>query len=341
MKKYFLKAAGIASLLLFLIGPARSQDKVEKDKDTPKPEKMDREDEIIIRSKGDKDGKVTVEIKDGQVFINGKPVNEYVDDGLSVELRKVPFGDHVIAFGPSSPFRDGGWNYKYKGELSEGNRAFLGVSSNKATGGGAEITEVTKESAAEKIGLKKGDVILKIDETKIETPGDLVKTIRSKKPGDKVVVTYKRDGKEQKATAELGKSDNVFYWKNFDMPDMHENFDLVVPPPAMADGMGKYPRIYSFNSRNPKIGIRAQDREDGKGVKVIDVDDDSPAAKAGIKEGDVITQFDGKNISSANELAELARANGTKTPVKIKINRAGKPMDIEVKIPKKLKTAEL
>jgi serine protease Do len=341
MKKYILKVAGIAALFLLLIGPARSQDKVEKDKDTPKPEKVDREDEIIIRSKGDKDGKVTVEIKDGQVFINGKPVNEFIDDGLSVEVRKMHFGDHVIAFGPSSPFRDGGWNYKYKGDLAEENRAFLGVSSNKATGGGAEITEVTKESAAEKIGLKKGDVILKIDETKIETPGDLIKTIRNKKPGDKVVVTYKRDGKEQKVTAELGKSDNVFYWKNFDMPDMNENFDLVVPPPAGADGMGRSPRIYSFNSRNPKIGIRAQDREDGKGVKVIDVDDDSPADKAGIKEGDIISQFDGKNISSANELAELARANGVKTPVKIKITRAGKPMDIEVKIPKKLKTAEL
>jgi serine protease Do len=139
----------------------------------------------------------------------------------------------------------------------------------------------------------------------------------------------------------LGKSDNVFYWKNFDMPDMNmnENFDLVVPPAP--NGMGRGPRIYSINTRNPKIGIRAQDKEDGKGVKVIDVDEDSPADKAGIKEGDIITQFDGKNISSANELAELARANGAKTPVKIKITRAGKPMDIEVKIPKKLRTAEL
>jgi serine protease Do len=341
MKKYMLKMAGMASLLLLLMGPARSQDKVENDKESPKPEKIDGDDEIIIRSKGDKDGKVTVEIKNGQVYINGKSVNEFVDDGLSVELRKVPFGDHVMAFGPSSPFREGGWNYKYKGDLADANRAFLGVSSNKATGGGAEITEVTKESAAEKIGLKKGDIILKIDETKIETPGDLIRTIRSKKPGDKVVVTYRREGKEQKATAELGKSDNVFYFKNFDMPNMNEDFNLVVPTPPGADGMGRRPYVYSYNTRNPKIGIRAQDREDGKGVKVIDVDDESPAEKAGIKEGDIITQFDGKNITSANELAEIARANGTKTPVKIKITRAGKPMDIEVKIPKKLKTAEL
>ena len=337
MKKYMLKMAGIASLLMLLIGPAIAQDKVEKDKVSPKPEKIDGDDEIIIRSKGDKNGKVTIEIKDGQVFINGKSANEFEDDGLSVELRKSALGDHVIAFN-SSPFRDGGWNYK--GELLDENRAFLGVSSNKATGGGAEITQVTKESAADKIGLKKGDVILKIDETKIESPNELVNTIRNKKPGDKVVVTYKRDGKEQKATAELGKNNNVFYWKGMNMPELNQNFDLVMPPPG-ADGMGRYPHIYTWNSRNPKIGIRAQDTEDGKGVKVLDVDDDSPADKAGIKEGDIITQFDGKNITSANELAESARANGAKSPVKIKITRSGKPMDIEIKIPKKLKTAEL
>jgi len=329
--------AGMASLIMLLTGTGFSQDKVEKEKDKTKPEKIDGDDEIIIRAKGDKDGKVTIEIKDGQVYINGKAATEFEDNGLTVELRKSPFGDHVIAFSPRSPFREGGWNYK--GELADANRAFLGVSSNKATGGGAEITEVTKESAAEKIGLKKGDIILKIDETNIESPGDLVKTVRNKKPGDKVVVTYKRDGKEQKATAELGKSNDVFYWKNFDMPSVNQDFDLVVP--RVPDGMGRGPHIYTWNSRNPKIGIRAQDKEDGKGVKVIDVDDDSPADKAGIKEGDIISQFDGKNVSSANELAELARINGTKSPVKIKIMRAGKPMDIEVKIPKKLKTAEL
>jgi serine protease Do len=158
MKKYMLKMAGIASLFMLLLGPAFSQDKVEKDNESPKPEKIDNDDAIIIRHKGDRDGKVTIEIKGGQVYINGKAATEFDDNGLSVELRKSPFGDHVIAFNSRSPFRDGGWNYK--GELAEANHAFLGVSSNKASGGGAEINDVTKESAAEKIGLKKGDVIL-------------------------------------------------------------------------------------------------------------------------------------------------------------------------------------
>lgn len=339
MKKFIVKTAGWIALSMLIFGQTIAQDKqkTEKSKEKTKPEKIRGGDEIIIKSKSDKNGKVTIEIKDGEVFVNGKPVDEFQDDAIIVERRKTPFGDDVFAFTPGSPFRRGGWNFDGE-EFDMSNTAFLGVSSNKAEGGGAEITEVTKESAAEKIGLKKGDIITKIDEIKIESPGDLVKAIHKYKPEDKVVVTYKRDGKEQKATAVLGKGN--FIWKNFNMPEINENMDLIAPQIAPR-GIYGGPRAYSIMTRGPKIGLRAQDLEDGKGVKVIDVDEDSPAEKAGIKEGDIITQFDGKNITSANELAELARANGTKSPVKMKITRAGKPMDIEVKIPKKLRTAEL
>jgi len=341
MKKFIVKTAGWIAFSLLIFGQAIAQDKQqpEKSKEKAKPEKIKGGDEIIIRSKSDKNGKVTIEIKDGEVFVNGKPVDEFQDDAIIVERRKFPFGDDIIAYAPGSPFRRGGWNFNGDEFEMNNNTAFLGVSSNKAESGGAEITEVTKESAAEKIGLKKGDIITKIDEIKIESPNDLVKAIHKYKPEDKVVVTYKRDGKEQKATAVLGKGN--FIWKNFNMPEINENMDLIAPQIVTPRGFYGGPRTYSIMTRGPKIGLRAQDLEDGKGVKVIDVDEDSPAEKAGIKEGDIITQFDSKNVTSANELAELARANGSKSPVKIKITRAGKPMDIEVKIPKKLRTAEL
>ncbi len=341
MKKFIAKTAAWVALSVLIFGQTFAQDKqqTEKPKEKTKPEKIRGGNEIIIKSKSNKDGKVTIEIKGGEVFINGKPVDEFQDDAIIVEKIQMPFGGDVFAYPPGSPFRRGGWNFSGE-EFDMSNNAFLGVSSNKAEGGGAEITEVTKESAAEKIGLKKGDIITKIDEINVESPGDLVKAIHKYKPEDKVVVTYKRDGKEQKATATLGKSN--FMWKSFNMPEINEDMDLIAPHIApMPRGMYGGPRAYSVMTRGPKIGLRAQDLEDGKGVKVIDVDEDSPAEKAGIKEGDIITQFDGKNITSANELAELARANGAKSPVKMKITRAGKPMDIEVKIPKKLKTAEL
>ena len=91
----------------------------------------------------------------------------------------------------------------------------------------------------------------------------------------------------------------------------------------------------------PRLGIKAQDTEDGKGVKVIDVANESLADKAGIKEGDIITEFDGKAINSADELVEVAQESREKSSVKLQIVRDGKSQSVEIKTPKKLKTANL
>lgn len=338
MKKFILKISGLAAIILFLHVPAFSQDKQDDEKDKVKSAKINEDDEIIIKHKSDKDGKVTVEIKGGQVYVNGKPVDEYEDDAISVYKRR---GDEaVIAFGRRSPFRTDSWSYSGDGLDEFNNRAFLGVSTEKATGGGAQIKEVTKGSAAEKAGLKKGDVITKIDEIAVDNPEDLVKAIRKYKPEAKIVVSYKRDGKEQKANPVLGKNAfNTMHIENFKMPS--GDFEYTIPPMGPGRAYGS-PRVYSWNMNSgPRLGIKAQDTEDGKGVKVLDVDDESPAEKAGIKEGDIITQFDGKPVNSANELAELARSGKGKYAFKIKLSRDGKPQDVDVKIPRKLKTADL
>jgi serine protease Do len=329
MKQYFLKISGFAALVLLLHVNGFAQDEsVIKEK----PGKMGDRDEIIIKRKGDKDSKVVIEIKDGQVFINGKPADDFDDDNIIIK-RKRNGDEDLFALAPRSPFRGGVWSYS--GDV-DSKTAFLGVSSEKDEKEGVEIQEVTKGSGAEKAGLKKGDIITKIDDVKIDDPEELTETIRKHKPEDKIVVTFKRDGKEQKATAVLGK----FKWEgsrgynyNFKMPEINNDLNWVNPP--------RGPRAYVWSDGGPKIGIKAQDTEDGKGVKVLDVDDESPASKAGLKEGDVITQFDGKDVNGANQLAELARVAKTKPSVKIKLNRGGKVQELNVKIPKKLKTADL
>lgn len=66
---------------------------------------------------------------------------------------------------------------------------------------GAQIREVGQDSTAQKAGLKAGDIILKVDDHLIVGSDSLVATVRSYRPGDKVKVTYTRDGKER--TVEL------------------------------------------------------------------------------------------------------------------------------------------
>ena len=117
---------------------------------------------------------------------------------------------------------------------------------------------------------------------------------------------------------------------NFQMPDMPEIPRVEMP--------GELRMLYG---NSLKFGIRAQDAEDGKGVKVLDVDDGSTAAKAGIKEGDVITRFDGKDINSVTALTETAYAAKEKVSVKVTIVRDGKAQEIDVKVPRLLRTADL
>jgi len=337
MRKYFLPLTGLAAILLLLNQPVAAQDEKGNDKNK---EKIKQYDEIIIRKKSDKDGKVTVEIKDGEVIVNGKPLDDYEDENISVRKRK----SGAIA-GTISPFRSNGGNWSFNSDdmnfdafTKDSKTAFLGVATDDGKEG-AKVEEVTKGSPAEKAGLKEGDVITKIADQGVFSQDDVAKEVKKHKPEEKVTITYKRDGKEQKTTATLGKRSDAtaLAFGNGDafvapriqsMPNFNFNWD---------DNGG--PRV--LHSGRPRLGIKAQDTEDGKGVKVLDVDDESIAGKAGIREDDIITEFNGKTVNSADDLAAAARESREKPSVTVKLTRDGKSQTVELKTPKKLKTADL
>lgn len=333
-------------------------------------DKGSRYDEIIIRHKGDKDAKVTVEIKDGQVLVDGKPVSDFEDSTISIHKRKIkirtPDGDGALSFsGPEdadllslgnvdgqamartfSPFRgDGAFGYSGDDVRPRSNRSFLGVTSEKPSDGeGARVIEVSKGSAAEKSGLRSGDVITKVDDMDVTDPQSLTDAVRQHQPGEKIAITFSRDGKVQKDSVVLGKARTVqTYGYGYRAPDLRQLEQLQdLGQFQQLQHLQGMPREFRMTLDNPlKFGIRAQDTEDGKGVKVLDVDDESTAAKAGIKEGDIITRFDGKEINSATALTEAARAAREKASVKITLIRDGKTQEVEVHVPKRLRTADL
>jgi serine protease Do len=220
----------------------------------------------------------------------------------------------------------------------DANRAMLGVTT-EGDDKGAEIITVNKESGAEKAGLKKGDIITRIGSEEVEGPGDVTKAIRNHKPGDKVDITYLRDGKEQKATAELSK------WKGIKMNPVRIPRVAMgqawtpEPPRANFEQFDNLSTLYAFG--RPRLGLSIQDDEDGKGAKVLEVDDDGAAAKAGLKEGDIITGIDDKEVKGTDDVTRTIRANREKYNYSFKVLRDGKTQTLEVKMPRKLKTADL
>jgi serine protease Do len=240
--------------------------------------------------------------------------------------------------GPSSQFRyNNGGNWMLDDDNRPGDDvAFLGVMTEGSTDG-AKIEEVAKDSPADKAGLKEGDVITKVNDKKVYDHEELSNIIRDMEPNHKITITYKRNGKESTTTATLGKRKSIPIPPNppiAPVPPMGFNFD------GDAFGGRDFHRFFKLDDR-PRLGVKVQDTEDGKGVKVLDVDEGSTADKSGIKEDDVITRFDGKDVNSAEDLADALSDSKDKGSFKVELQRNGKPQTIEIKVPKKLKTANL
>lgn len=341
MKRIYLSLSAATIAALLLVPASIHAQQTDKDKD--KSEKNDKKErqQIVITTKTDSKEKIVVEINGDKVTVNGKPVEDLKDGDVSVNVHKLRTGGNLYTY--TTP--NGAFTYNWNGNNAfsfDDNTAMLGVVTEK-TEGGVKVTEVNEETAASKIGLKENDIITKVDGKKVEDPDDLTKVIRAHKPGDKVSITYERDKKEQTATAELGKLNSPFFG-NLAMGKTIPNMDFKVMPKIEQS----YPRTFGQNGysilsdmNRPKLGLSVQDTDDGKGVKVQDVDDDSNAAKAGVKKDDVIISINDKEVNSADEAARIVRENREKPSMKLKINRGGKVQDIEVKIPRKLKTTDI
>ena len=128
------------------------------------------------------------------------------------------------------------------GELNSISSKELGITQTQ----GFYINKVTKNSGAEKSGLGKGDVIIKLDEQNVATFADLSGYINTKRPNDKVQVTYIRDGKTRVVPVILSK--NEFFNAEFKGIEL-ENIEATDKKKFKIDyGV----RIKSINSQNLK-----------------------------------------------------------------------------------------
>ena len=128
------------------------------------------------------------------------------------------------------------------GELNGTASKELGISQTQ----GFYINKVTKSSGAEKSGLLKGDIIIKLDEQNVATFADLSGYINTKTPNDKVQVTYIRDGKTRVVPVILSK--NEFFRTEFKGIEL-ENIEASDKKKFKIDyGV----RIKSINSQNLK-----------------------------------------------------------------------------------------
>ena len=234
---------------------------------------------------------------------------------------------------------------------AQSNAAFLGVIS-EDNELGAKINEVSEGSPAEKAGLKKDDIITNVNDEKITGPKDLYEAIGKYKPSDKIQISILKNGAKIKLTAELEKNKAQSF--SYSVPNggmtIEPNWTPNAPRRRGNNGSQRFgfefPQMPELNNlfgniEKPKLGISVEDIEENEGVKISSVSENSPAAKAGLKEDDIITEVNDKKVKDVDGIKPIIKGATEGTVFKFNITRNGKKSVIEVKIPKKLKTADL
>jgi serine protease Do len=109
-----------------------------------------------------------------------------------------------------------------------------------------------------------------------------------------------------------------------------------VPAPALAQDRDTVSRAFAFAGRGAHIGLAVEDLDDAdakesrNGVRVETVTPDGPADKAGIKAGDVITEFDGERVRGTLQFSRLVQETPPGRQVAVALSRGGQRMNVNV-----------
>ena len=208
---------------------------------------------------------------------------------------------------------------------------------------GVVLGKIVPDSPAAKAGLKENDVVTEINGQRVEGAAQFRRMIHEIPAGRSIQLIVWRDGRTQTISATLGKSE-----------ERRHAMKMVGPTPGtFSFRMPEMPEIPSmewngnmvFGGGQPRLGIDAEDLSgqlgaffgapDGEGILVRDVNSGSPAEKAGVKAGDVITSLNGERIRSVGELREKlsAKRDDKDRTVKLGVLRNKSEVSLTVELP--------
>lgn len=195
-------------------------------------------------------------------------------------------------------------------EISSSNMSKYGLSTARGLG----VSRVTEGSPADKAGLKKGDVILQFDGESVTSTRKLFRLIGEAAPEQTVRLTISRGGAEQQLSVTLGQREEASRSLDALTPELRDRlFQQRAPqvwpsPPTPPNA----PENFSFSFGNSRrVGITTAQLtkqladyfgvSDGQGILITSVGENSPAAKAGLRAGDVVTEVNGERITNSGD----------------------------------------
>jgi serine protease Do len=238
-----------------------------------------------------------------------------------------------------------------------GGGAHLGVTLEDGEEPGAVVKDVQPDTPAAKAGIQAGDVIVRYQGERVEGAAALARMVRETPAGRRVEMDVSRNGSVQKLSATLEKGAGMHRWAEGLRDGALEDFDIElpalppmpdvppvppIPPVAREFEHGDFRRLLRETGGARKLGIQYQEvsgqlaryfklNEDA-GILVSEVDADGPAAKAGLKAGDVILKFNGSAVTDSRTFREQVRKAEPGSDATLTVSREGRSLDLTVKL---------
>ena len=151
---------------------------------------------------------------------------------------------------------------------------------------GALVTRVSPDSPAALAGLRVGDLVLSIGNREVQNPAAVEYRLALYEIGARVRLKVLRRGEELRMAVRLERPPETVD------PDLH----LITGRSPLAGA-----RVANLS---PRLAIRLNLPADKTGVAVVDVDRGSPAARLGLRQGDVIVRIQGNAIGTSQQLVK-------------------------------------
>ncbi|MDB6135789.1 MAG: hypothetical protein JWM59_4032 [Verrucomicrobiales bacterium] len=196
-------------------------------------------------------------------------------------------------------------------------RPIIGAVFDRESVHGVSVTEVYDDLPAAKAGLKAGDVITKFDGEHVSTYHALQRLLGRRQAGEKIALTAQRDGKPVELTLELAAR-----------AARSSDDDSTAEIPAE-------PSIPTPEGPRPWLGAGMEKTEGRDGTQLASVTPDSPAAQAGLREGDVVLKINGADTPNPTAAADALLKLKPGDKASFLLHRDGADLSIDVTLGKK------
>jgi Do/DeqQ family serine protease len=185
---------------------------------------------------------------------------------------------------------------------------------------GVLVSNVRTGGAAEKAGIRRGDVITAINGETVEDSNVLRNKVAGTLPGNDIKVKFVRDGSEQEVTAKLDELDS-----GSEEPQNQQNEQKDSDNPAQEGKLGR-----TVQPVTPEIAKQLKIAEDTKGLVVTQIDPSGAAAQAEIRRGDVILEVNRQSVTTLDEMRSALEKAGNNSALLL-VSRGGTTTFLTVK----------